>query len=69
MNSKNLPAFCSPGTALRYMGGIVIHYFSAQNVDPDNPYDLEACRHLFIDLNRPRDEREWYMRSLDWGTP
>lgn len=45
--------------------GAVIHYFSAINVDPDNAFDVDACRHLILDLNRTPVAREWYkMRDL-----
>ena len=65
MFSKALPAYCSSGKALE-PAGVVIHYFSAKNVDPDNAYDLETCRRLFLDLNRPRAEREWFMLEGNW---
>jgi len=60
MISHELPSFCYSGRALE-IGGIVIHYFSAKNVDADNRYDMDVCRRLFIDLNREQSEREWYL--------
>ena len=60
MISRVLPSFCYPNRQLE-IGGIVIHYFSAKNVDADNRYDMDVCRCLFMDLNRPQAEREWYL--------
>lgn len=61
MRSKILPDYCVSGRKLDALDGAVIHYFSAKNVDEDNQFDLDACRNLFKDLNRPRDKREHYM--------
>lgn len=60
MISRELPNFCYSGLEL-IVGGIVIHYFSAKNVDADNRYDMDVCRNLFMDLNREQSEREWYL--------
>lgn len=46
--------------------GVVVHYFSAINVDPDNKYDLTACRNLFIDLNLAKAGRKHYMLEDKW---
>ncbi len=66
MHSKLLPDFCFSGRPLDELAGVVVHYFSAVNVDPENAYSLEACRDLFKDLNRPRAEREKYMLEDTW---
>ena len=65
MKSQILPAFCTSGRKL-VPAGIVVHYFSGRNVDPDRQFDLDVCRRLFIDLNRPRELRRWYMTDEAW---
>lgn len=60
MHNKQLPKFCTSGRNL-VPEGVVIHYFSCKNVDPERQFDLAACRNLMIDLNRPKDEREHYL--------
>jgi len=66
LKSKTLPGYCTSGRRLEELGGIVVHYFSCSNVDPDNAHDLHACWNLFCDLNVPRLEREYYMRTDNW---
>ena len=66
MRSKILPDYCISGRALEGMDGAVIHYFSAKNVDPENQFELEACRNLFLDLNRAKIERKFYMHGDKW---
>lgn len=60
MKDKRLPAFCYPGRDLFVIGGVIIHYFSAINVERDKAFDMTACRNLFIDLNLPREKRKVY---------
>ena len=43
--------------------GVIIHYFSAKNVDKPREFDLDACRDLMIDLNSPREFREHYLKD------
>ena len=64
--NRQLPEFCTSGRELTEVGGVVVHYFSALNVDPDRMFDPEACRRLFMDLNRGRERREFYMRDFHW---
>ena len=66
MRSRILPDYCISGRALEEIGGVVIHYFSAKNVDPGRIYELEACRNLFLDLNRKRADRKFYMQEDNW---
>lgn len=66
MKSKKLPSFCLPSRKLNDIGGVIIHYFSAKNVDPDRWADMLICRRLFIDLNREKIDREWYMKGSAW---
>ena len=66
MRSKILPEYCTSGRDLVELAGVVIHYFSAKNVDPERIYDLDTCRRLFLDLNRPKSEREWFMKADNW---
>ncbi len=66
MQSKTLPSYCTSGRQMEGIGGIVIHYFSCQHVDPDDLFDLVKCRNLFLDLNRPKIERERYMKADNW---
>jgi N-acetyl-anhydromuramyl-L-alanine amidase AmpD len=66
VRSVILPAFCVPGRPLK-PEVVVLHYMSARNVEnPDRCFELEACRNLLIDLNRPRADRQLYMRSEAW---
>ncbi len=65
MLHKPLPAYCTSGRALR-PGGVVLHYFSARNVEPMEPLEMENCWRLFCDLNRAKSAREWYMRGREW---
>lgn len=65
MKDWQLPDYCFSGRPLEAVDGVVLHYFSARNVDPDRAYDPEKCWQLFCDLNRPRHEREWYMTDGD----
>ncbi len=60
-----LPDYCYSSRPLK-PEGVVIHYFSAINVDPENAFSVKACRYLFLDLNLPRDERQQYMHSSRW---
>lgn len=66
MHSKILPSFCTNGRQLHAIDGVIIHYFSGKNVDPDNQFDLEVCRQLFLDLNRPKRDRMFYMQADKW---
>lgn len=65
MRTKFLPDYCISGRALEEVGGIVVHYFSGKNVDPENQFELQVCYNLFLDLNRPKVEREFYMQAGD----
>ena len=66
MRSKILPSWCINGRKLHAIDGVIIHYFSGKNVDPDNQFDLDVCRQLFLDLNRPKRERVFYMLDEKW---
>lgn len=66
MKSKSLPAYCTSGRQLQELGGIVVHYFSCSNVDPDHIHDMHCCWNLFCDLNRDRDSREHYLLEDKW---
>lgn len=67
MKSRQLPPYCIPGRPLEEVAGVVVHYFSAKNVERgDRRFDLEVCRNLFLDLNRPRERRQFYMQSDAW---
>jgi N-acetyl-anhydromuramyl-L-alanine amidase AmpD len=58
--------FCINGRRLHAIDGVIIHYFSGKNVDPDNQFDLDVCRQLFLDLNRAKRERVFYMQADKW---
>lgn len=66
MHGKQLPRYCISGRNLEEVGGAVVHYFSGKNVDPENQFELEVCRDLFLDLNRAKDERDFYMLESKW---
>jgi len=44
---------------------IVIHYFSAINVEPKDAYSLEIAWRLMMDLNLPKDQRLWYLKKTN----
>jgi len=66
VKDRKLPAYCYPDRPLEAVDGAVIHYFSGKNVDRPMQYELGVCRNLFLDLNRARAEREFYMREDNW---
>lgn len=66
MLSKKLPEFCISGRPIESIGGVIIHYFSAKNVDAENMFNMYACRDLFIDLNLKKDKRLKYMTDDRW---
>lgn len=66
MRSKILPDFCTSGRELVAIDGVIVHYFSGKNVDQENQFDLQVCRNLFLDLNRPKMERRFYMTEDKW---
>lgn len=66
VHSKALPEHCTSGRALEACDGVVVHYFSAKNVDVEHEFDLDVCRDLFIDLNHPKAKRERYMTADKW---
>lgn len=51
-----LPEYCYRNRTVQHKG-IVNHYFSAVNVDPDNKFDLRTCWNLMHDLNAPKENR------------
>lgn len=66
MRSRILPEYCTSGRLLEGLDGIIVHYFSVKNVDPDKMFELEACRNLFLDLNRKQADRKYYMQDDKW---
>jgi N-acetyl-anhydromuramyl-L-alanine amidase AmpD len=61
---KLLPSYCYSNRALS-VGGIIVHHFSAIYAEPSHPFDMEVCRNLFLDLNRAKFERQWYLKGAD----
>jgi N-acetyl-anhydromuramyl-L-alanine amidase AmpD len=61
MIDRKLPKHCYSKHNLSSIDGIIVHYFSAINVEPQDPFDMEVCRNLFLDLNRAKTDREWYL--------
>lgn len=51
-----LPNYCYRDKPVQ-IKGIVNHYFSAVNVDPDNKFNLRTCYNLMHDLNAPKENR------------
>lgn len=60
---KKLPDFCYNSRKLERVSGIIVHYYSAINAEPSNPFDMEVCRNLFLDLNRVQAQRQWYLKD------
>lgn len=61
IETYKLPEYCYSGRLLTEVGGIIAHYFSCSNVDPENQFDPEACFNLFCDLNLPYNKRKHYL--------
>jgi len=55
---RHLPDFCYKRTN-RTIEGIVIHYYSAVNADPENWDDPDRNWELFNDLNRAENDRQY----------
>jgi len=55
-----LPSSCYRDKPLK-IEGIVIHYFSLINVQPDEPYNLQDNWQLMMDLNMPKANRQKYL--------
>ena len=51
-----LPSYCYRDKPIT-LKGIVIHYFSAINVDPENKFDNVTCWNLMHDLNATKENR------------
>ena len=66
INSRILPEFCYSTATPLVIQGVIVHYFSAINVEPQRPFDMDACWSLFRDLNKPRNQRITYMKSERW---
>ncbi len=66
MPDKTLPPYCIPGRPLTEVGGVVVHYFSAKNVAESEMFDPEVCFNLFLDLNRAKVDREFYLLEDNW---
>lgn len=64
--SKILPDYCIPGTPIKKVQGVIVHYVSVKNVAPKTPFDMYRCRELFLDLNREKSSREKYMKDDKW---
>lgn len=60
ITEKLLPSYCYSRHDMKYVSGIVIHYFSGKYQFADDPFNLDKCYQLFCDLNRPTEEREWF---------
>ena len=69
ITKRLLPSYCISGRSLESVDGVILHYFSARNVDKPNEFDLEACFDLFNDLNQPIHHRSRYMTDKPWGKP
>jgi N-acetyl-anhydromuramyl-L-alanine amidase AmpD len=65
MHSRTLPVYCYSQREL-IIEGVIIHFFSAKNVDYENKFSTPACRNLFKDLNRSKENREHYMKGPEW---
>jgi AmpD protein len=58
---KHLPDYCVNGQPLKSIDGLVIHYISAINVDPEKKYDVDTNYQLFKDLNRDSMFRDKFL--------
>jgi AmpD protein len=65
IKQRLLPEFCYSAHNLNKIDGIVLHYFSGRYAFPDDPMDTDKCYNLFIDLNRPASEREFFKIDYD----
>ena len=55
-----LPNFCYNDKTDIKINGVTVHFVSAINVDPKHAFDLSAIRNMLLDLNRQKNDREFY---------
>lgn len=65
---KKLPPHCHPGRKIKKILGAVIHFISAKNVEPSNPFDMQVIYNMLCDLNLPKAERKFYPDLYTDGT-
>lgn len=58
--SRHLPEYAYSSSKMDAVNGIIIHYFSGRYQFPTDPFNPDLCYKLFLDLNRPATEREWF---------
>lgn len=63
---KNLPKSCWSSKPLVEINGVIIHYISAVNVDPERKYDMDRIFQLFVDLNNPKPGEQKYYASAHY---
>lgn len=57
-----LPSDCYRDKPLEIQG-LVVHYFSLINVQPNDPYNLQDNWQLMMDLNMPKASRQKYLNK------
>jgi len=57
-----LPSTCYRDSPLA-IEGVVIHYFSCLNVQPNDPYNLQSNWDLMLDLNLPKSQRMHFLNK------
>jgi N-acetyl-anhydromuramyl-L-alanine amidase AmpD len=59
MQTRPLPSHCYPGRS-RPIRGLTIHFISAINVEPSQPFEMQVIWNLLHDLNLPKSGRKFY---------
>jgi len=60
ISPRFLPSYCYSRHALAEISGVCIHYVSACDMAPDKWDDISTIFQQTVDLNRDRDEREYF---------
>lgn len=68
MIQKPLPPHCYPAGKIRKIIGAMLHFTSAENVDPKNAFDVDACWRMLHDLNLEKGKRLYYPDVYTDGT-
>lgn len=68
MEIKYLPSFCFPGRTIKIQG-LAVHFNSgiSEDVEPNNPFDLQVIWNMLHDLNLPKSGRKFYPNCAGIG--
>lgn len=61
---RHLPEYCYPTRKLEEISAIVVHGISGRYAFPDDPYNLDNCYNLFLDMGREPKHREFGFKGM-----